>query len=111
MATKLLEQNPNTSVIARKEAWINTLEVHLEKARQQLAELTSELPEPAEEGTVIRFRKYNQIYTFAAIKVGGSWFITQDGSRTSRQGHAPKSWSQLLAWIGERNWNTIEVLS
>ncbi|QBP31457.1 hypothetical protein KIY76_gp72 [Mycobacterium phage Miramae] len=67
--------------------------------------------EPAEDGAVIRFVKYNLTYTFAAIRVLGRWYITQDGSRSARQGHAPKAWDELLAWIGERNWHRIEVLS
>ncbi|AOT24727.1 hypothetical protein PBI_STASIA_71 [Mycobacterium phage Stasia] len=67
--------------------------------------------EPTEDGSVVRFVKYNLSYTFAAIKVLGRWYITQDGSRSARQGHAPKAWDELLAWIGQRNWHRIEVLS
>lgn len=73
--------------------------------------------EPVANHSVIRFVKYDQSYTFAAIRAytdgagEGVWFITQDGSRTSRQGHAPKTWPALLLFIGERNWVNIEVLS
>lgn len=83
--------------------------------------------EPSGENRVIRFAKYGNTYCFAAIKITQTavvgdttagrvvttarWYITQDGSRTSRQGHAPKSWDALLQWIGERNWTQIEVLS
>jgi hypothetical protein len=31
-------------------------------------------------------------------------------SRSSRQGHAPTTWDELLDWIGKRNWDSIEVL-
>ncbi|AFU20696.1 hypothetical protein SEA_CHUPACABRA_70 [Mycobacterium phage Chupacabra] len=105
MATALID----TAEAARTKRWIDLLERKLQDAQEKLSTLTP--VEPAEEGSVVRFRKYNQIYTFAAIKVGDRWFITQDGSRTSRQGHAPKTWAQLLEWIGERNWTTVEVLS
>lgn len=67
--------------------------------------------EPKEQGSVIRFAKFNQEYQFAAIKIGDGWYVTQDGSRSSRQGYSPKAWSELLTWIGDRNWETIEVLS
>ncbi|AFF28348.1 hypothetical protein FDI09_gp22 [Mycobacterium phage Twister] len=105
MATALID----TTEAARTKRWIELLERKLQDAQEKLSTLSP--VEPAEEGTVVRFRKYNQVYTFAAIKVGHLWFITQDGSRTSRQGHAPKTWQALLDWIGERNWSTIEVLS
>jgi len=82
-------------------------------SRIKIKELAAAVPEePAETGSVIRFRKYRGAYTFAALKVpAGRWFLTQDGSRTPRQGYAPKDWGQLLTFIGEHNWGSIEVLS
>lgn len=66
--------------------------------------------EPAGDEVVIKFKKYNQAYSFAALKVGGGlWYITQDGSRSSKQGHEPMTWARLLEFIGERNWDTIKV--
>jgi hypothetical protein len=67
--------------------------------------------EPEDEGSVIRFRKYGQHYLFAAMKVGDYWYLTQDGSRSSRQGKPPLPWWGLLDFIGERNYSTIEVLA
>ena len=49
--------------------------------------------------------------TNAKVMGEAVWYITQDGSRSSRQGHAPKTWDGLLDWIGERHWDSIEVLS
>ncbi|ASZ75510.1 hypothetical protein KIW74_gp18 [Mycobacterium phage Kimona] len=96
--------------IEGKRSWIAQLEDALNRAKAQLEELLSVPQEPAE-GSVIKFRKFNQAYTFAALRIGDRWFVTQDGSRSSRQGYSPKTWEQLLVWIGERNWSTIEVLS
>ncbi|AHG24117.1 hypothetical protein PBI_NYXIS_72 [Mycobacterium phage Nyxis] len=95
---------------------VNGLNARIEELERELALAKAVreefIPvEPAEDGAVIRFVKYNLSYTFAAIRVLGRWYITQDGTRSPRQGHAPKAWDELLAWIGERNWHRIEVLS
>jgi hypothetical protein len=71
--------------------------------------------EPLAEDVVIRFRKYGLAYTFAAIRIitgigDAVWYITQDGTRPQSR-KAPKTWGDLLEWIGERNWGTIAVLS
>lgn len=88
---------------------VSALEQALVAARAEMEALVPSEPEAI--GSVVRFRKYNFGYTFAAIKTPNElWYITQDGTRTSRQGHAPKSWDDLLAWIGQRNWHRIEVL-
>jgi hypothetical protein len=102
------------------EARIAELTAELAKEQQTLATLRPD--EPSGTSTVIRFQKFD--YTWAAIKVGGSigdyirtgqpearWFVTQDGSRTARQGVPPMKWDDLLDWISQRNWNSIEVLS
>ncbi|AGK87552.1 hypothetical protein M045_gp73 [Mycobacterium phage HINdeR] len=112
MATKLMSEPTGLMKTAeQQERWIELLERRLDVAKAKLAEITSGPAEPVEDFTVVRFRKYNQMYTFAAMKVGRRWFLTQDGSRTSKQGKAPMVWSDLLDFIGERNWDTIEVLS
>ncbi|MBB5167101.1 hypothetical protein [Mycobacterium sp. AZCC_0083] len=94
--------------------------LRIQELEEQLAlerSLLADPIEPALNHAVIRFVKYDQKYTFAAIRAytnaadGGIWFVTQDGSRSSRQGHAPKTWTELLAFIGERNWPNIEVLA
>lgn len=103
------------------------IRAELELARSHVAELesllTESLPLEPANGSVIRFAKYHGVYQFAAIRVdrvvgdltGGAtmayWYVTQDGSRSSRQGRPPMQWDALLDWIGERNWDSIEVLS
>jgi hypothetical protein len=105
MATTLVDEDVQ-SLNARIE------ELRAELALAEVARASYMPEEPTEVGSVVRFSKYNFGYTFAAIKVpNGLWYITQDGRRTSRQGHAPKTWGELLTWIGERNWHRIEVLS
>lgn len=105
MASSLTTINPS----ALKER-IALLQVELAEAEFDLA--SAKPREPEGKYAVIRFSKYSSGYTFAALRTpSGLWFITQDGSRSSRQGHAPKSWDNLLIWIGERNWAGIEVLS
>lgn len=82
----------------------------LERRLNEIADSPA-LPEPKDTGSVIRFKKYNQAYFFAAIKIGEFWYITQDGARTPAQGKGPYDWEDLLEWIGERNYGTVEVLS
>lgn len=110
MATNLIE---STSVDALQR--IAELEDELAAAKKLLEQRPAE---PSGTATVVRFRKYGQAYSFAAIRIGntigsrvGIWYVTQDGTRTSRQGIGPKSWDELLDWIGDRNVSTIEVLS
>jgi hypothetical protein len=116
MAVKALEVSRDL-VAAR----IAELEEQLAKEKQILA--AARPVEPEFTASVVRFQKFD--YSWAAIKVGGSiaeyirtgradagrWYVTQDGSRSARQGIPPKTWSELLEWIGERNWDTIEVLA
>ncbi|QSM01170.1 hypothetical protein SEA_NANOSMITE_146 [Mycobacterium phage Nanosmite] len=110
MATTLVPTGIDRSLV---QARIAELEAELAKEKQLLLEPQ----EPEENHAVIRFVKYNSRYTFAAIRAytdasgQGVWFITQDGSRTARQGHPPKRWNELLNFIGERNWKRIEVLA
>lgn len=93
--------------------------LRIRELEEQLAQERALLADPVEPvgmHSVIRFVKYNQKYTFAAIKAytdgtgQGVWFITQDGSRSSRQGHPQRNWDGMLSFIGERNWANIEVL-
>lgn len=67
--------------------------------------------EPAADGTVIRFAKYNRSYWFAALRASGKWFVTHSSVSTHKNQHAPRTWPELLQWIGERNWDGIEVLT
>jgi len=66
-------------------------------------------------GSVIRFRKYGGACNFVAIKIasgiGALWYVTVDGSRSSRQGIPPEDWQELTDWIDEHNWDRIEVIS
>ena len=113
MATNLMSANSIHASLLK--ARISELEAQLNDAKSDLADARPK--EPVNNHSVIRFTKYDQKYTFAAIRAytdglhRGVWFITQDGSRTSRQGHSPKTWDELLTFIGERNWNRVEVLS
>lgn len=104
MSTLLVDQS-------RAEIQGRLAEVRAEAAELESLLADSRPQEPEAEGSVIRFRKYNGCYSFAAIRTpNGSWYITQNGSRSPRQGHAPKGWDALLDWIGVRNWDAIEVL-
>lgn len=100
-----------------------TTRAELARIEQQLSDL---LPiEPVDDGAVIRFTKYHGGYKYAAIRVDrvisdgcpddswvvGCWYITQSGQRYGRQNPAPMAWSDLLTWIQEANWGSIEVLS
>lgn len=91
------------------------LKVQAEALQRQLAEIQAGLAslvpdEPAGQGTVVRFRKYNRRYTYAAIRVLSEWYLTQNPTRPQDR-KAPKTWAELLDFVGERNWDTIEVLS
>lgn len=110
MAKHLVPEGIDRIIVSER---IAELELELERSRK----LLDAPQEPQAVHSVVRFVKYDQRYTFAAIKAYtdaagiGIWFLTQDGSRTSRQGHAPKYWADLLRFIGERNLHTLEVLS
>jgi hypothetical protein len=106
VATKLVSTQH-----AEAQAKLAELKAQLDKVQESLAGYTP--VEPIEYGTVVRFRKY-QSYTYAAIKVpavGGTvWYLTQNPTRPQDR-KSPKTWSELLDFIGERNYHTIEVLS
>lgn len=92
----------------------SALERRREELEAQLAAIDTDLEglvpsEPVGLGAVIRFKKWHG-YSYAAIRTPKGWFITQDGSRSARQGIPPKDWDSLLQWIAERNWHSIEVL-
>lgn len=94
------------------EARIAELQAQLEEEQEKLIELRP--TEPEGDFAVIRFTKFG--YTWAAIKtrtITGRylWYVTQDGSRSARQGVTPKTWDDLIDWISDRNWEFIEVLS
>lgn len=72
--------------------------------------------EPTGEGAVVRWEKAwssdsPEGYQYAAIHDGdGTWYTTQDPRRTGKNKILPSTWDELLAVIGERNWNTLELL-
>jgi hypothetical protein len=90
-------------------ARVKELEDLLEAAREALSEATP--VEPTELGAVVRFKKFG--YTYAALKVerlvGTQWYLTQNPTR-SQDRKLPKTWAELLDFIGERNWDSIEEL-
>lgn len=73
--------------------------------------------EPKDEGTVVRWTKWEGGYQYASIRGkndfldNGVWYTTQDPQRTGGNRILPMSWNDLLTRIGERNWDTLEVLS
>ncbi|WP_099021203.1 hypothetical protein [Mycolicibacterium palauense] len=96
--------------------------VSVSMLKERIADLTHELEvaqeeyenaqpvEPQSIGSVIRFTNWNG-YLYAAIKLDKGWYVTQDGSRSARQGIKPMTWEKLLEWVGVRNWEDMEVLS
>lgn len=95
-------------VVARKTLaqQVADLEAQLAEARRELAD--AKPPLPKFDGAVIKFDKFD--YAWAAIKVKGKWYVTQDGSRTARQGIAPMTDDAFLAWVYESNWDSIEQM-
>lgn len=90
-------------------------------AEQTVAELASVAAsltpsEPDGVGTVVRFTKWDG-YHYAAIRGKddafgkGVWYFTQDPTRSGGNKMLPKNWVGLLDTVGERNWDTLEVLS
>lgn len=83
--------------------------------------------EPTEVGAVVRWEKSwgdpdttEGVYQYAAISDGeGTWYTTQDPRRTGkntgtgrprRDKILPSTWDELLDRIGERHWETLELL-
>jgi hypothetical protein len=70
---------------------------------------------PVHDGTmlppVVRFTKFDG-YSYAAIRTpDGTWFTTQDPRRYGDQRIFPMTWADLLDWLGERNWSSLELLT
>lgn len=108
MATKLTTQRKAVKEAADDiAARIAALQAQQAEAVSLLATLRPD--QPSGLGTVVRFKKWGD-YTYAAIRAGNSWYITQDPTRVSSRVGA-KSWDGLLEWMTDRNWDTIEVLS
>lgn len=77
--------------------------------------LVSKPIEPVHDGTmlppVVRFTKFDG-YSYAAIRTpDGTWFTTQDPGRYGNQRIFPMTWADLLDWLGERNWSSLELLT
>ncbi|UJD21178.1 hypothetical protein SEA_SORORFAGO_81 [Mycobacterium phage SororFago] len=67
--------------------------------------ITGRPAEPAVDGSVIKFMNFDN-YPHAAIRVDGIWFLTQ--GKLAR--NSPKTWEELLDWIWEECWDTLELL-
>jgi hypothetical protein len=98
----------------------------IKRAEAELLALTTPV-EPEANGSVVRFtttfsRLYmrgtasnsshyiaDNVYTYAAIKRGVYWYLTQDGSRSDSR-KSRMIWPTLLDFCGKRNWDTIEVI-
>lgn len=111
MATSLVSVNRD-----HVKARIEHLQAELAAELELLSE--SKPVEPTDNEAMIRFKKFG--YSWGAIRVftdptlgapSVRWFITQDGSRSARQGIPAKTWVDLLEWMSERNWDTIKVMS
>lgn len=84
----------------------------MDELQRELKELT-EPKEPdtyADAPPVVRFVKHFPSswtkYDYAAIGVRGSWYVTQNGGGN----HRSMTWAQLLQFIGEGFWSTLEFL-
>lgn len=76
---------------------LNLAQNDLQKAKKY-----QRFPNEPRNGSVIKFEKrYNgpssTPYYFAALRVGGEWFLTGTGSSSS----APKTWQELKDFIGD----------
>ncbi|QBP31097.1 hypothetical protein SEA_REFUGE_79 [Mycobacterium phage Refuge] len=69
--------------------------------------LTGKPAEPSEDGSVVRFRKWDSAYSYAAIRIDGYWFLTQ--GKMARV--SPRRWDEFLDWVGEEGWPSLELLS
>lgn len=48
----------------------------------------------------------NHTYSYAAIRINGAWYITQNST-----GNVPSMhWPRLLEWLGKSNWPSILVM-
>lgn len=82
-------------------------------AEQALAEEQREARRPNEpealdgRSPIIRFDKRfhsgTKVYEYAAIGIFGHWYLT--GQNRDRF-----TWSELMEWIGEENWDSVRVL-
>ncbi|QGJ90224.1 hypothetical protein PBI_SHEAKEIRA_78 [Mycobacterium phage SheaKeira] len=61
--------------------------------------------EPATDGSVVRFTKFGG-YSYAAIRIDGTWFFTQ--GKMARI--SPRDWVDLLDWLGQANWHSLELM-
>ena len=106
---------------ARSSEALAKAEVQRRQAEQTVAELAAVAAsltpvEPDEEGTVVRFTKWDG-YHYAAIRGksnqsgDGIWYFTQDPTRTGGNKMNPGTWRLVLETVGIRNWDTLEVLS
>ena len=117
MATKIAtDRTAAKQALEEAQARLAEFVADIDNLKAAIAEATPD--EPQADRAVIRFKKYGGRYDYAAIRTAdgnpfqeSKWYVTQDGTRSSRQGIAPKTWAELLEWIGERNWDRIEVLS
>jgi hypothetical protein len=96
---------------------------HNEKENNVAQSLVAKPIEPAGPNVVVRWSKWGtgdeSGYAYASIKGGDDsdnpggalWYTTQDPRRKGGNKILPGTWDELLASIGERNWNTLELLT
>jgi hypothetical protein len=87
------------------------------KESQVAKSLVAKPQEPTQDAAVVRWSKWGD-YTYASIKggsdsdnpEGAQWYTTQDPRRRGGNKILPSTWDELLAAIGEHNWDTLELL-
>jgi len=109
MATPKTQLEKATDAVRRAEANVRSAREALEIAQREAAR--KKLPEPEHDGAIVFFDKQfvggGRIYSYAARKAAGSWYLT--GSEGSR----PLSWQSLLDFIddGAVTGNTLRVVT
>lgn len=94
------------SMSGTKEERIKSLQEVVKLVGVMLDDIDSWPSEPENDGAVVTFsRKFTprgQIYSYAAIRAVGKWYVT--GSSTE-----PFTWDELMDWMGEDK-NTLNLV-
>ncbi|DAZ90319.1 hypothetical protein [Mycobacteroides abscessus] len=92
---------------------LDSLRQKVRRYESLLAKLPEMPKEPFGTFTVVRFKKIRerdgQSLTYAAIRNGDQWTLTQHPSSNYPQN--PRRWADLMNWIGQDQWHTVEVMS
>lgn len=98
---------PTSGKLSRSEA--EALIAHGTKQLQEIAALEDEFAEePESNGAVVVFRinpRHSDGYMFAALKVGGLWYLTGTTARPAM------TWTELLRWLKAVRASDFDILS